>query len=175
MSSCAIPVSWFARYRRPGGERGATLAELLVVLVIVSTLAVVALPLAETTVQRRHEAELREALRTVRTAIDRLHADWRDGVIAEDAEGISDNGYPETLAVMVQGLDAEDDEAPPLKYLRRVPLNPFTAADRPLSDHWRFIGYAQDPADRAWDRKDIYDLRPVSDRMALDGTPIADW
>ncbi len=156
-------------------ERGATLAELLVVLVIVSTLAVVALPMAETSVQRRHESELRSSLRTVRTAIDRFNADWSEGRMEEDADGVSENGFPKSLAVMVEGVAASEDGDPPLRYLRRVPSNPFTAGDRPLSEHWRLMGYLQKPDDMRWDGKDIYDLRPVTDRKALDGSDIEDW
>lgn len=156
-------------------ERGATLAELLVVLVIVSTLAVVALPMAETTVQRRHETELRSTLRTVRTAIDRFHSDWTDGRMKESADGASENGFPEALTVLVEGVAASEDGDPPLRYLRRIPRNPFTGADRPVSEHWRLIGYEQNREVSQWDNKDVYDLRPVTDRKALDGSDIEDW
>ena len=157
-------------------EHGATLAELLVVLVIVSTLAVTALPLAETTVRRQQESTLREALRTVRTAIDRFNADWRAGRMAGDADGVSENGYPETLTVLVSGVEAEDADDPALRYLRRVPRNPFSAEDRPIAEHWRLIGYAQDAGGaEAWNGEDVYDLRPATERTALDGTEIADW
>lgn len=160
-------------------ERGATLAELLVVLLIVSTLAVVALPMAETAVQRRHELALREALRDVRIAIDRFHADWRDGKMKEDADGVSRNGFPTTLAVLVGGVAAEGDDtgggSETLRYLRRVPLNPFVDPGRRISDHWRLLGYAQESGTRAWNEVDVYDLRAVTDRTGLDGTAIADW
>lgn len=144
-------------------------------LVIVSTLAVVALPMAETAVQRRQEVALREALRDVRTAIDRFHADWQDGKMAAEAGGISDNGFPETLADLVDGVEAEDDDTAPLRYLRRVPRNPFVAGDRPVADHWRLIGYAQEADANDWDGEDVYDLRPATERKALDGSDIKDW
>lgn len=148
---------------------------MLVVLVIVAVLAVVALPMAETRVQRDRELELRDTLRTVRTALDRFNGDWRDGVMATDASGVSENGYPERLQVLVDGIEAEDDDAARLRYLRRMPQNPFTGDRRPLEDHWRFIGYDQSPDERTWDGKDIYDLRPATDRKALDGSDIQDW
>ena len=157
------------------GERGATLAELLVVLVVVSVLAVVALPMAETTLQRRKEIALRETLRDVRTGIDRFHMDWRAGAMNEDAEGVSENGYPETLEVLVTGVEAAEEEDPALRYLRRLPENPFSRQDSRLDQQWRFIGYTQDLGDRRWNEEDVFDLRPLSDRTALDGSSISDW
>ena len=157
------------------GDRGATLAELLVVLVIVSVLAVVALPMAETTLQRRNEIGLRETLREVRTGIDRFHADWRDGAMDDEAEGVSENGYPETLAVLITGVEAADEEKPSLRYLRRLPQNPFSPSDSRLEQQWRYVGYTQDLGDRRWNEEDIFDLRPLTDRKALDGSDISNW
>lgn len=159
---------------RPG-ERGTTLAELLVVLVIVSILAVAALPMAETGVKRARETALRETLRDTRTALDRFHADWRDGKIAEDADGVSDNGYPTTLSVLVRGVAAAEDGDPELRYLRRLPDNPVADAGTPAADHWRLIGYAQEPLERIWNNEDVYDLRAVTSRKALDGSDLSDW
>jgi general secretion pathway protein G len=156
-------------------ERGATLAELLVVLVIVSTLAVVALPMAETAVQRRHEIELRETLRTVRTAIDRFHADWRGGKMKESADGISESGFPETLEILVKGVAGSEGDDLPLRYLRRVPRNPFAEGRGPISENWRLIGYEQQRDDSQWNSKDVYDLSAITERKALDGSSIKDW
>ena len=50
-------------------NRGLTLIELLVTLVILSILAAAAVPYAELTVRRDKEMELRRTLRQVRTAI----------------------------------------------------------------------------------------------------------
>ena len=55
-------------------NRGLTLIELLVALVILSILAAAALPYAEVTVRREKELELRQALRQVRSAIDQSFA-----------------------------------------------------------------------------------------------------
>jgi prepilin-type N-terminal cleavage/methylation domain-containing protein len=79
-------------------DRGATLAELLVVLVIISVLAVITIPVAETTAQREKEAALRETLRDVRTALDAFNADVRAEEISTSLA--SENGWPPTLELL---------------------------------------------------------------------------
>ena len=155
------------------GQRGATLAELLVVLVIIAILAVTTLPFAETAAQRRKELALREALRDVRTAIDRFHIDWEEDALSDADEVASENGYPLTLELLVTGVT--DDEGTPRRYLRRLPRNPFAPAGGEITAGWRLLGYA-DPTDAlVWNGEDVYDLRPVTDKTALDGSDIADW
>ena len=137
------------------------------VLVIVSILAVVAIPMAETAVQRRQELELRETLRTTRRAIDTFHDDWAAERIDPEDEAASDAGYPVSLDVLVEGVELDTDPPERRRYLRRQPENLFGGG-------WRLRGHAQDPGS-AWDGEDVYDLAADTDRLALDGTRLADW
>lgn len=155
------------------GERGATLAELLVVLTILSILAAVAVPFAQTSVQRRDEVALKQTLREVRTAIDRFHEDWRSGRLSEDTEGVSAAGFPTSFDVLIEGLSDEDGN--PLRYLRRLPDNPFAGREAAFEDQWLLLGYGDPPDATTWSEEDIYDLRARTERLALDGTNINEW
>lgn len=87
---------------RGGACRGFTLIELVVTLTLVSVLALVAVPLYEVTVTHNKEAELRTALRQMRTALDAYKAAADNGYIAK---GAADSGFPPTLTTLVEGVD----------------------------------------------------------------------
>ncbi|MFY9876569.1 MAG: type II secretion system protein, partial [Rhodomicrobium sp.] len=72
--------------------------EMVVVLAILSLLATMAAPYATKSFKRDKEIQLRETLRTVRTAIDQFHADV-EGVPADkrSESKSSANGYPISL------------------------------------------------------------------------------
>lgn len=160
------------RSARPN-DAGTTLVELLVVLVIISILAVVAAPVAATSAQRNKEFALRETLRDVRTALDQFNADWKAEIIPNEHPAASANGWPVSFEVMVEGV--EDSDGTLRRYLRKVPRNPFQPKGQGVQGQWRILGYS-DPVDvQVWNGEDIYDLRPLTDRVALDGTAIAEW
>ncbi len=152
-------------------DRGATLAELLVVLVIISVLAVITIPVAETTAQREKEAALRETLRDVRTALDAFNADVRAEEISTSLA--SENGWPPTLELLVEGVEGSDGRL--RRYLRNAPRNPFADAEGEFEDQWRILGYTDAPDADVWNGQDVYDIRPRTDKIALDGTEIANW
>src|SRR3954471_17839810 len=89
--------------KRCGREGGFTFVELLVVCTIMLILASAVMPLARVTVQRQHEAELRRALRDMRTAIDKFKDAADAGQIAaQDLKAGAEN-YPADLEALVQG------------------------------------------------------------------------
>lgn len=155
--------------------RGLTLIELLVTLVIISILASAALPFAETTIGREKELELRRSLRDVRSAIDRFNDDWVAGRIPKTSEGVSEDGYPRSLSVLVVGVDSGDARGGKRKYLRRIPRDPLADSKQPPAQQWVLRGY-QDAVDAiVWNKKDVYDIRSGSEATALDGTRYRDW
>lgn len=80
-------------------EAGFTMAELLVVLLIVGLLAAIAVPNVSGAIQRAREAALRENLQVMRHALDDYFADTAS--------------YPASLDALVEG-----------RYIRFVPEDP---------------------------------------------------
>lgn len=156
-------------------DSGTTLVEMLVVLAIVSILAVTAIPFAENANQRRREYDLRESLRIVRSAIDAFHADWQSGDVGRTSPAASENGYPVTLQVLVRGVAGSGADVGKMRYLRRIPENPFTKGTLEINAQWLYLGYEDAPDAVRWNGKDVYDLRAQTDTTALDGSQISDW
>jgi general secretion pathway protein G len=164
--------------------------EMVVVLAILSLLATMAAPYATKSFKRDKEIQLRETLRTVRTAIDEFHADM-EGVPADKKSGSksSANGYPLSLKVLVDGVEksTESGERKRKKYLRSLPMNPFAPPGVPLEAQWTFVSFQSEApvvasssygmtlAETQTIKKDIYDLHAKTAAIALDGTRYADW
>ncbi len=161
-------MSWL---NRPSGF---TLIEMLVTIVILAILATVALPYAEVMVRRDKELDLSHSLRTVRTAIDDFHRDWREGLIVDDGTIASDNGFPKTLDLLVTGITLTDGRF--RRYLRSIPPNPFArdAVDDPIRG-WQVLGYRDSRDTLFWNGEDVYDIKAGGDGMALDGSHYANW
>lgn len=157
------------------GWRGFTLIELLVSLAVLSTLAMVALPYAEHTVQRQKEMQLRQALREIRNAIDRCHQDWLDKKISSGANTMSDDGYPKSLDVLVSGIERADVGGGKIKYLRRIPVDPFGIGADKTASGWLLRGYQDDPETTHWNGRDVYDVHSRSERMGSDQRPYKAW
>lgn len=183
MASCrpVRPGSLYAR--RPPPQRGAkrrgwaglTLVELLVVLVVLSILAAVALPYAETAVRREKELALRRALRNIRGAIDRLHDDWEAERVSRASERVSADGYPKSLGVLVQGVETGDAAGTRQWYLRRVPRDPYADSALPAEQQWALRSYRDPPDAATWGGEDVYDVHSRSGGTAIDGTRLRDW
>src|SRR5512143_941065 len=107
----------------PRRHDGFSLIELMVTLAILALLASMAVPFAQLVQQRHKEAELREALRQIRTALDAYRQDVRDGRVDSPADG---SGYPPDLDVLWRGVpDKTKADATRIYFLRRLPRDPF--------------------------------------------------
>ena len=153
--------------------KGFSYIEMMVTLLILSVLATIAIPAVENIAQRRKEAELREALREIRTAIDAYKAAADTGKVAK-AEG--ESGYPRKLEDLVAGVeDAKDTKRPKIYFMRRLPRDPFAVnVDIPAAQSWGRRSYASPPnAPAVGD--DVFDVYSLSSAIGLNGIPHREW
>lgn len=150
---------------------GYSFVELLVVSSILLILASAVLPLSQVTMQRQREAELRRALRAIRTAIDN-HKDSVDlGLIGGVDVQAGSEGYPPDLETLVDGIEVLNDASGrKLRFLRRIPFDPMTKGTE-----WGLRSYQDDPDSRSWGRDSVYDIYTTSRASALDGTKYNEW
>jgi general secretion pathway protein G len=149
------------------GGRGLTLIEVLVSIAVLGVLAGAAMPLAQMTVTRTRELELRRALRQAREGIDRFKAEYdKARTNARDARAdfkklvtADRTGYPVTL-----------DEMVATKILRRMPRDPMDPEGK-----WITRSFSDNPDSSLSDAKDVYDIRSASKAVALDGTTYDTW
>jgi len=168
------------RVRR--NRRGMTLLELVVTATILAILAGLAIPLARVVVQRQQEAELRRALRILRTAIDEFHQ-------AVDPPGLPpgstvaveppvmdpDTKYPKDLDALTQWVTVrttvpgQGTQERKYRFLRRIPEDPLTGGRE-----WGKLCIDQKPpqpgeAPPGWCGSHVYDVYTTACRPALDG------
>jgi general secretion pathway protein G len=152
-------------------ERGFTFIELLVVTTILLVLAATVTPLAQVTVQRQREVELRRALREMRTAVDKFKDAVDQGLIPSTELEPANEGYPPDLEKLVDGVAvANDASGRKLKFLRRIPIDPMTK-----KAEWGLRSYQDDPDSTSWGRQNVFDVYTTSTGTALDGTKYKDW
>ena len=126
-------------------NRGFTLIELIIVMVLITILAGIGLALYTNSVTRAKEANLTENLYQMRKAIDEYYADK--------------NRWPADL----QTLASEN-------YIRMVPKDPFTES----ADTW-VTEYGEPDPSNPQSSGGISDVRSGSDGTALNGSRYSDW
>ena len=144
---------------------------MLVVSAILLILASAVLPLSKVTIQRQREAELRRALREIRTAIDN-HKDSVDlGLIGGGNVQAGSEGYPPDLETLVEGIEVLNDASGrKIRFLRRIPFDPMTR-----STEWGLRSYQDAPDRTSWGGDNVYDIYTTSRGSALDGTNYNEW
>jgi len=153
---------------------GFTLIEMVVTVAIVGMLASVALPLAEVSVKRSKEHELRLALREIRTALDAYKQAVEEGRVEQV---IQESGYPESLQVLVDGVpDASSpDGKKRIHFLRRIPRDPlFADPTRPDEETWGKRSYASS-YDAPEAGEDVFDVYSLAAGTGLNGMPYRRW
>ena len=153
-------------------SRAFSMIEMIGVLAIMAILASAVLPMAELTVTRTKEIELRRALREVRSAIDA----WKDDYdkAAEQKKiitSINETGYPESLEELLEGNDWGGLYPYKRRYLGSIPRHPFDRDAR----GWQLRAYEDDPDSTIWGGENVYDIHSQSDETGLDGTPYKEW
>jgi len=147
-------------------QEGYTLAELVMVAALITLLSSIVLPVAKFTVKRHKEAELRLALRQLRTAIDEHKKLSDSGLIPVKLGG---EGYPENLEVLVEGIDLVGQERKQ-RFLRRIPIDPMTG-----EAEWGMRSYQDEPQSTNFGGQNVYDVYSLSEGVGLDGTEYKDW
>ena len=167
-------------------QSGVTFIELLVTLVIMFILASVALPFTKVSAKRAEELQLRQTLRTIRTAIDDFRRDWaRDGstllgplcvknqLTCKEHTGLT--GYPKTLETLLKieltGGEAQVAEKASIRrYLREIPSDPMTDTKK-----WKLRCYQDDPDESRWCGEDVFDVHTASESVGINGIAYRDW
>jgi len=149
-------------------QRGFSLVELIVAFTILSLLTTMAVPLARYRVTRDKERDLREALRTIRKAID----DYKDAAnLQKIAIKAGTEGFPDTLEELVEGVTLTGNATgTKIKFLRRIPLDPMTN-----TTDWGLRSMQDDPKSTSWGGQNVFDVYTKSMARARDGTPYAEW
>lgn len=126
-------------------ERAFTLVELMVVMMIMSILAAIAIPSYRTHQLKARETVLSEDLYQMRRAVDSYYADK--------------GKYPDTIEDLVSG-----------HYLRGIPRDPFTLR----TDTWDCVP-PEPTEEGDVIEGGCFDIKSGSNQIGLDGVPYSDW
>ena len=155
------------RIRRGATRSSSCSSSSTIILILASAI----MPLAKVTAQRTREAELRRALREMRTAIDKYKDAADLGQIGSLDIKVGSENYPPDLQTLVDGVTAANDATGrKLKFLRHIPVDPMTH-----STEWGMRSYQDKPDSTRWGGQNVFDVYTTFDGKALDGTKYKDW
>ncbi len=152
--------------------RGFTLIELMITVAIVGVMVSVAMPLAQLTMQRSKEQDLRAALRQIREGIDAYKKAVEEGRVARRAD---ETGYPRQLDALVDGVeDLRATDRRKIYFMRRLPRDPFADNAQSSAESWGKRSYASPPEAPA-EGIDVYDVYSRTAGIGLNGIPYREW
>ncbi len=153
---------------RRANQRGLTLVELIVAFTILLVLSSMAVPLARARLRAERERALIAALSEIRHAIDQYH-DMNLGNAFGPIKNGTD-GYPESLEMLVEGVKRNNAEGTKMRFLRRIPKDPFTG-----KAEWGLRSDRDDPTSTTWSGDNVFDVYSKSNDKGSDGTPYNQW
>lgn len=154
-------------------QRGFTFIELMMTLAIMGVLVLVAVPMAQLSVQREKERDLRLALAQIREALDAYKRAADQGRVMVR---LGESGYPKSLEDLVEGVpDQRSPSRQKMYFLRALPRDPMHPDhDRKAADTWALRSYAS-PPDDPQSGDDVFDVYSSSDAVGLNGVPYKKW
>ncbi len=155
-------------WRDRHGERGVTLIEMVITIMVLLILASVTVPNARFAIKRQKELELRRDLRDMRHAIDEYKKLCDSGLIPK--EGVDSECYPDDLDKLVEGVDKVGTVGQKVKFLRRIPIDPFTK-----TKEWGKRSLQDEADSTSWGEQNVFDVYTEYEGTALDGTDYKDW
>jgi general secretion pathway protein G len=194
-----IPSHRIAR----NAEAGLTLLELILACAILLILSSAAIPVAQMTVKRQREAELRRDLREMRDAIDRYKDAADKNLIRTE---VGSQNYPPDLETLVSGVTVSITPTAPVGTSASAvaTASSGTASQAAASStssslsttdlpnkvrflrkvpvdpmtgkaEWGLRGVQDDPDSHSWSGHDVFDVYSQSTGTAINGTNYADW
>ena len=155
---------------RRRGRRGMSLIELIVAFTILILLTTMALPLTRFKVRREKERELRRSLMELRVAIDKYKDACDYQQLAPTSAKPDADCYPESLDILVEGVKAGGSVDKKIKFLRRIPKDPFTG-----KREWGLRSTRDDPQSTSWGGQNVFDIYTKTYEKAGDGSAYAEW
>lgn len=152
------------RRRHPARERGLSLVELIIAIVILSILASAASRVVLLDVKRQKERDLRRDLWEMRAAIDKYKDVSDQGKISNK---VMSEGYPPDLDTLVNGVDIQGKK---MRFLRRLPVDPMTGRAE-----WGVRSMQDAPDADSSSGDNVFDVYTKSTGTALDGTKYSTW
>jgi general secretion pathway protein G len=182
-------------------QSGMTLVELVIATGILLVLSSAALPMAQMTVKRQREAELRRDLREMRDAIDRYKDAADKNLIRIE---VGSQGYPPDLDTLVSGVTVSiggtsqvgvsASAVAGLSGTAQVGALPSQSSQSAFATpgkvrflrkvpvdpttgkaEWGLRAVQDDPDSRSWGGHNVFDVYSLSTGTAIDGTNYADW